>query len=57
MPVNGLEDEKLIDIQEGSRIRVDLYAFFLLFFFFSHVLTYCVMPQAFICYCSFVRCF
>ena len=27
------------------------------FFFFSDVLTYCVMLQAFICYCSFVRCF
>ena len=25
--------------------------------FFSDVLTYCVMLQAFICYCSFVRCF
>ena len=26
-------------------------------FFFSDVLAYCVMLQAFICYCSFVRCF
>ena len=26
-------------------------------FFFSDVLTYCVMLQALICYCSFVRCF
>ena len=30
---------------------------FFFFFFFSDVLTYCVMLQAFICYCSFVRCF
>ena len=35
------------------RCLVDLYAVFLFFcFFFSDVLTYCVMLQAFICYCS-----
>ena len=32
------------------RCRVDLYVFF------SDVSTYCVMLQAFICYCSYVRC-
>ena len=45
------------------RCRVDLYAFFCFCFFFlfvcffSDILTYCVMLQAFLCYCSFVRCF
>ena len=33
------------------------FFFFFFFFFFSDVLTYCVMLQAFICYCFFVRCF
>ena len=30
---------------------------FFFFFFLSVVLAYCVMLQAFICYCSFVGCF
>ena len=33
------------------------FFFCLLVCFFSDVLTYCVMLQAFVCYCSFVRCF
>ena len=38
-----------------NRCRVDLYAVF--FFSLSDVLAYCVMLQALICYCSFVRFF
>ena len=34
-----------------------VFFLFFCFFFFSDVLAYCVMLQAFICYCSFVRCF
>ena len=33
------------------------FLFCFVWFFFSDVLTYCTMLQAFICYCSFVRCF
>ena len=32
-------------------------SWFVCVFFFSDVLAYCVMLQAFICYCSFVKCF
>ena len=44
---------------DAELICMRFFVFCFCFFgvFFSDVLTYCVMLQAFICYCSFVRCF
>ena len=37
-------------------VFMNLMLSWFVFFFFSDVLTYCVMLQAFICYCSYVSC-
>ena len=50
-------DAELICMRGFLLLLLLLFVLFCLFFFFSDVLTYCVMLQAFICYCSFIRCF